>query len=88
MTTCNARKDMDTPQLTAKAHMLIARLEGKLARQPLTEEDIELMRKYPRHTLEQARHIDSAHPSGMESQGTGEGFLKCQFDYEGPSCYR
>lgn len=62
---------------------------AKLTQSPeVTTEDIALLKKYPRHTLEQAREIDSAapwHPGTKpgETMGITSGFEKIRAQEHG-----
>ena len=60
-----------TPEEIAEANRQLAKLKPTM-----TEADKLLMKKYPRHTLEQAREIDSALPSvPLNHPGQDLGFV-------------
>ena len=60
-----------TPEEIAEAKRQLAKLKPTI-----TEADKLLMKKYPRHTLEQAREIDSALPSvPLNHPGQDLGFV-------------
>lgn len=68
-------------KLTHKAYELIHRHEQRY--QAMTPADKLLAKKYPRHTLEQAREIDGAKSPAV--RGYSSGFEKIQAQERG--CY-
>ena len=59
-----------TPEELSAAKRQLAKMNANL-----TDEDRELMKKYPRHTLEQAREIDATQPP-CAALGFTSGFQK------------
>ena len=68
----------------------LAAAKAALRTEPLTPADLVLMKKYPRHTLTQAREIDATAPvlpfragTGCTHHEAGHDFQMAQAEYHG-----